>query len=185
MNRLIRHRGPDDEGFAFFKASRQVEIYAGEDTPDDVLSSAIDYAPKIQLDKSAPAEFKLAFTHRRLSILDLSANGHQPMPSADKRYWLVFNGEIYNHIELRMELQELGHKFRTHSDTEVILAAYAEWGKRSFERLRGMFAFLIYDLHEESLIAVRDRFGIKPLYYRISESGIAFASEIKQFTALP
>src|SRR4028118_594413 len=103
--------------------------------------------------------------HRRLSIIDTSEAGHQPMQYADGRYSVTFNGEIYNYRELRRELEGLDHRFRTDCDTEVLLAAYAEWGAASLARLNGMFAFALWDAHAQELILARDRLGIKPLYY--------------------
>ena len=123
--------------------------------------------------------------HRRLAIIDTSDAAKQPMSYAKERFWLVYNGEIYNHIELRTELEMLGHNFATRSDSEVILAAYSQWGEQCVERFVGMFAFVIYEPQAGRLFAVRDRFGIKPLYYINQRQGIAFASEIKQFMGLP
>ncbi len=185
MTDLIRHRGPDDEGFVLFQElSTMPRICGGQDTPDDAYQAGIAYAPKEKLSSLGDYPVTLALGHRRLSIVDLSPLGHQPMSSADGRYWIVFNGEVYNHIELRTELEALGHSFVSHSDTEVIIAAYREWGKGCLSHFNGMFAFLIYDREQCRLFAARDRFGVKPLYYRISDNGIAFASEIKQFTVL-
>ena len=117
--------------------------------------------------------------HTRLSIIDLSS-GDQPMQSADSRLWIVFNGEIYNYRALREELTRLGHAFRTQSDTEVVLAAYAAWGARCLDRFRGMYAFVIWDAQSRVLFAARDPFGEKPLYYSITDDGaLLFASEIK------
>lgn len=122
--------------------------------------------------------------HRRLAIVDLSDAGCQPMHYLD-RYVISYNGEIYNHIELRAELEMLGHSFLSHTDTEVILAAYAQWGVECLDHFNGMWAFLLYDKEERVLFVARDRFGVKPLYYWINPGGaIAFASEIKQFTVL-
>ena len=117
--------------------------------------------------------------HRRLSIIDLSPAGHQPMPNHDGTAWLTFNGEIYNYIELRDELRELGRKCVTASDTEVLLAAYDEWGVEMLDRLNGMFAFAIWDNASSTLLLVRDRFGVKPLYYTSAGGRFRFASEIK------
>jgi asparagine synthase (glutamine-hydrolysing) len=116
--------------------------------------------------------------HTRLSIIDL-AGGKQPMASADERYIIVFNGEIYNFPELRSTLQGLGHQFRTNSDTEALLAGYRQWGSDCLTRLRGMFAFAIYDRSADTLFLARDRTGIKPLYYHSGPNGVAFASELK------
>ncbi len=114
----------------------------------------------------------------RLSILDLSPAGHQPMVSKDGRFVIVFNGEIYNYIELREELIALGHTFSTRTDTEVLLAAYRQWGEECMHRFNGMWAFMIYDQQEKSLFAARDRFGVKPFYYHLDEQEFIFASEI-------
>ena len=117
--------------------------------------------------------------HRRLSILDLSALGHQPMQSPCGRYWVVYNGEIYNFREIRRELEQLQHRFRSDSDTEVILVAYAQWGLAAVSRFRGMFAFALWDEPAKRLHLCRDRFGVKPLYYARSQQLLAFASEPK------
>ncbi|HEX8722543.1 MAG TPA: hypothetical protein VF736_18145, partial [Pyrinomonadaceae bacterium] len=103
--------------------------------------------------------------HRRLAIIDTSSAGHQPMLSADGRFSVTFNGEIYNYRELRAQLEKLNHRFRTDCDTEVLLAAYAEWGTGALARLNGMFTFALWDAQEQELIVARDRLGIKPLYY--------------------
>jgi asparagine synthase (glutamine-hydrolysing) len=117
--------------------------------------------------------------HRRLSIIDLSADGHQPMFSADKRFSIVFNGEIYNYIELREELKGLGATFRTKTDTEVILIGYQYWGEDCLHKFNGMWSFCIYDQEKQLLFLARDRFGVKPLYYAEREGQLFFSSEIK------
>src|SRR5712691_2738214 len=118
--------------------------------------------------------------HCRLAIIDTSHAGHQPMSDPSGRYWITYNGEIYNYIELAEELKKLGHAFRGHSDTEVLLAAYVQWGSDCLERLRGMFAFAIWDNHEGRLFAARDRLGIKPFHYYVSgDQLLAFSSELK------
>lgn len=114
----------------------------------------------------------------RLSILDLSPAGHQPMLSSDGRYVLIFNGEIFNYIELKNELENLGHSFKTSTDTEVLLAAYIQWGQECLHKFNGMWAFAIYDRKTKNIFASRDRYGIKPFYYYLSDSLFAFASEI-------
>ncbi len=126
----------------------------------------------------------LGMGQRRLSILDLSEAGKQPMSYADGRYWITYNGEIFNFIEVREELQALGHTFNSDSDTEVILAAYAQWGKDCLDKLNGMWAFAIWDEIEKTLFLARDRFGIKPLYYSFSDQFFAFASETIAFKYL-
>lgn len=120
---------------------------------------------------------------RRLSILDLSQAGHQPMVSEDGQLILVFNGEIFNYLELRGELERLGHRFRSSGDSEVLLAAYRQWGRGCLSRLNGMWAFVIYDRRERRLFGSRDRFGVKPLFYYRGEQTILFASEIKAIRA--
>ena len=117
--------------------------------------------------------------HRRLAIIDLSKDGHQPFESDDHRFQIVYNGEIYNYIELRDELRQLGWQFRTKTDTEVLLKAYQQYGKACLFKFNGMFAFAIYDTEKQSLFLARDRIGIKPLYYTIIGSKLHFASEIK------
>src|SRR5206468_2401327 len=120
--------------------------------------------------------------HRRLAIVDV-AGGHQPMANEDGTVWIVFNGEIYNHAELRPELQARGHRFRTLSDTEAIVHAYEEWGDDCVHRFRGMFAFAIWDAPRRRLLLARDRLGIKPLYWCRTGDTLLFGSEIKAILA--
>src|SRR5262245_42250431 len=121
-----------------------------------------------------------ALGHCRLAIIDLSDAGHQPMRDPSGRYCLTYNGEIYNYVELANELRALGHRFRSYSDTEVLLTAYRQWGEACLRRLRGMFAFAIWDEQEQQLFAARDRLGIKPFHYWTNgREKLAFASEIK------
>jgi asparagine synthase (glutamine-hydrolysing) len=117
--------------------------------------------------------------HRRLSIIDLSPAGHQPMPNDDGSVWIVFNGEIYNFLELRRELEQKGVRFRSNSDTEVLLKLYEAHGPECVRRLHGMFAFAIWDTRRRRLFVARDRLGVKPLYYRLDADGMVFASELK------
>jgi asparagine synthase (glutamine-hydrolysing) len=121
---------------------------------------------------------QIAMSHRRLSIVDLSNAGAQPMHYMN-RYIIVFNGEIYNYIELRDELIQLGYKFQSKTDTEVIMASFAQWGKDCIKRFNGMWAFAIYDREDQKVFISRDRFGIKPLYYYKDENILVFSSEIK------
>ena len=123
--------------------------------------------------------------HKRLSILDLSPRGHQPMADPSQRYWIVFNGEIYNYRELRGQLRGHGCVFESDCDTEVILRAYEVWGEDCLDRFNGMFAFAIWDDREKTLFAARDRLGVKPFYYVNWADGLAFASEIKGLLQLP
>ena len=165
MNDLSAHRGPDSRGMVVFCDSK---------------------AEKDVFEVSAERTGRLALGHTRLAIVDLSPLGHQPMESSDGRYWIAYNGEIYNHDELRQELLALGDRFRSHTDTEVILAAYARWGSACLERFNGMFALILIDCMAKRVLIARDRFGVKPLYYWRSPDGIlALASEIKQFSVLP
>jgi asparagine synthase (glutamine-hydrolysing) len=151
----LAHRGPDDWGIERISAP-----HGGHD----------------------PAVW---FGFRRLSILDLSPRGHQPMTDATGRLWLVFNGEIYNFRELRRELEGRGHRFASETDSEVILYAYREWGVGALDRLVGMFAFGLWDGERRQLLLARDRLGIKPLYFHHAPGRIAFASETKALLALP
>src|SRR5918996_596517 len=121
---------------------------------------------------------RAALGHRRLSIVDLAA-GHQPLANEDESIWIVFNGEIYNHGEVRPELERAGHRYRTRADTETIVHAYEEWGDACVERLRGMFAFAIWDAPRRRLLLARDRLGVKPLYWAEVNGRLLFGSEIK------
>ena len=173
----IRHRGPDDEGYLLVDTqSGRTRSCGGPDT-DYRLS-----LPDLSQHKSD--YFDLAFGFRRLAILDLSPGGHQPMSSHDGRFWIIFNGEIYNYRELRDELSTHGHRFQTTSDTEVILAAYQQWGESCVEHFNGMFALAIWDSTTRSIFVARDRFGEKPFYYvYIPQRLFAFASEMKALWA--
>src|SRR5256885_7484280 len=119
---------------------------------------------------------------RRLSIIDL-ATGHQPISNEDGTVWIVFNGEIYNHLEVRQQLQARGHRYTTNSDTETIVHAYEEYGRDCVHHLRGMFAFAIWDTRLRRLFIARDRLGIKPLYYRVTPENFLFGSEVKAILA--
>src|SRR5450432_1540030 len=126
----------------------------------------------------------IGFAHRRLSIIDLSDHGKQPMHYADKRYTITFNGEIYNYVELKRSLIDKGYKFVSDSDTEVLLALYAEKKEKCLSDLDGMFAFAIWDDREKELFLARDRFGEKPLYYAFINGAFCFASEMKALFAI-
>lgn len=128
---------------------------------------------------------RVALGHRRLSIVDLSPAGHNPMPNEDESVWITFNGEIYNHSALRSELEAKGHVYRSHTDTETILHLYEEEGERCVERLQGMFGFAIWDSRKRQLFLARDRLGIKPLYYAEPPGGFVFGSEIKALLKHP
>lgn len=126
----------------------------------------------------------IGFGFVRLSIIDLSPAGHQPMFSHDERYVIIFNGEIFNYVELREELIAKGHQFRTKTDTEVLITSYVEWGEDMLHRLNGMWTFVIYDRKEKTVFGSRDRYGIKPLYYAIDGNRLIFASEIPSILAV-
>src|SRR5262245_960285 len=125
----------------------------------------------------------LALGHRRLSILDLSPRGRQPMSNEDQSLWISFNGEIYNYRELRDLLGSFRHRFKSETDTETILHLYEDYGVEAFKRLNGMFAFALYDAARERLLLVRDQLGIKPLYYTEANGKLIFGSEIKAILA--
>lgn len=128
---------------------------------------------------------RIGLGHRRLSIIDLSAAGHEPMSDPTGRIWLTYNGEIYNFKDLRRELEALGHRFKSNTDAEVIIFAYLEWGRECLTRFNGMFAFAVWDARDDSLFLARDRLGIKPMYYADTPAGFAFASEIKALLEIP
>ena len=162
MAQALAHRGPDGRGFAICSKGGQIATVA---TPADAAS--------------IPGPWVAGFAHTRLSIIDLSHASDQPMLDPESRCALVYNGEVYNYVELRRALVELGHRFRTTGDTEVVLRSYIEWGDRCVERFVGMWAFAILDLSRNVLFLSRDRFGIKPLYYWARNGTFCFASEIK------
>ena len=180
MSRLMRERGPDDEGLVLIDGiGGQTFTHGGADTPADVFRSGLPWAPAVARGDQALARFDLGLVHRRLSIVDLKPTGHQPMCDASGRCWIVYNGEIYNHVELRAELEAAEHRFTGGSDTEVILAAYLAWGERCLERFNGMFAFALWDGARRRLFCARDRLGVKPFYYQFDGESFAFASEAR------
>ena len=128
---------------------------------------------------------RIGLGHRRLSVLDLSSQGHQPMSAQDGAVWTVYNGEIYNFKEIREELRSKGHTFKSNSDTEVVLKSYLEWGMDCLNRFIGMFAIAIWDKRSETLYLVRDRLGVKPLYYYYKDKRLLFGSELKALMAHP
>ena len=154
---LMKNRGPDGKGGVIFN-NDQASYFKN-----------LSEMPKISC--------HTIFTHRRLSIIDLSQNASQPMHDKTKRFWITYNGEIYNYKEIRKELISHGSSFKTKSDTEVILEAWSKWGPACLEKFVGMFAFSIYDMKDKKIFLVRDRVGIKPLYYVHNSNGLAFASE--------
>lgn len=170
MTDIVSYRGPDGRGYVF------IDVKAGS------LGECIynrQAAPVLQ----RPS---LGLGARRLAILDLSENGLQPMQIGGGDYWITYNGEIYNYLEIRSELEKQGERFRTHTDTEVILRAYRVWGEECVRRFNGMWAFAIWDRKQRKLFCSRDRFGVKPFYYFIRDSSqLIFASEIKQLLCCP
>lgn len=190
MTRQLRHRGPDDEGFllwnphdAGFGPPRRL---GGADTPAAAWTTPTPWQPQARVEDQPALAAPLAMGHRRLAIVDLSPWGHQPMSRAGR--WVgVYNGEIYNHLELRRELEAQGESFQTHSDTEVLLAAVAAWGpKEALSRCNGMWAFVLLDTQRRTLLIARDRFGVKPLYvWRDGRGSLLLASEIKALLPHP
>ena len=133
------------------------------------------------LEFSSESKYNIAFGHRRLSIIDLDASSNQPMFYNSKEYWIVYNGEVYNYKQIKKELLDLGYKFDTNSDTEVVLKSYVEWGVKAIDKFIGMFAFSVFDKKKERLFLFRDRAGVKPLFYYQKAELFLFASEIKSF----
>ncbi|HTR97947.1 MAG TPA: asparagine synthase (glutamine-hydrolyzing) [Candidatus Acidoferrales bacterium] len=178
LARLLRHRGPDDEGLALFDArSGAWRTHGGPDTPADVFAAPLGYAPGRSGGDARDAVWSVALLHRRLSIVDLKPSGHQPMCDRDGRTWITYNGEVYNFPELRDELRALGHAFASTSDTEVILAAYREWGEDCLAHFNGMFGLALWDAARRVLFCARDRLGVKPFYWQWDGRTFAFASE--------
>lgn len=183
MTDAIRHRGPDGEGFLFYNGESVITAF-GNETPEQVMHSSFNYSPKTNL-KDISGNYLFAFGHRRLSIIDVTAAGHQPMCNKEENIWLVFNGEIYNYIELREELRQKGFSFLTNTDTEVVIAAYVHWGEDCVKHFNGMWAFVIFDKEKNSLFCSRDRFGVKPFYFYRDNHVFAFASEQKALVKQP
>lgn len=174
MNRAIAHRGPDDEGFVFFHEN-ETSAYISSDS----CATLTGAMPTIE--DNLNQEYVGGIAHRRLSIIDLSANGHQPMQNASKQLHLSFNGEIYNYKELRSQLKSAGYNFTTDTDTEVVLHAYDYFGKSCVEHFNGMFSFILVDLKQHIWFCARDRAGVKPFYYANTNEFFAVCSEYKGF----
>ena len=166
MAAALAHRGPDGEGLVFFLGDgAPIRTGAGRPRPA-ALQGAI-----------------AALAHRRLNIIDLSERASQPMAADEGRCWITYNGELYNYLELRAELESAGQTFHSQSDTEVVLRAYLEWGADCLARFNGMFAFAVWDSRRRRLFCARDRLGIKPFYYRLHRGLLLFASEPKAILA--
>jgi asparagine synthase (glutamine-hydrolysing) len=165
MLKVQKHRGPDDSGIHAFSLGSGASLECGTEAPEPVDS-----------------RFEGILGFNRLSILDLSINGHQPMASPDQKVLLMLNGEIYNAFDLKPELEEWGYRFKSTSDTEVVLALYLKYGfEEMLSRLNGMFAIVVVDLGKQRIYVTRDRFGIKPMYYLWTRDTFAFSSELKSF----
>lgn len=164
-------------GIVHFEREREVKRHTLENMTNIMVHRGPD-------DKGFYVKDHVGFGHRRLSIIDLS-EGHQPMSNENSTVWIVFNGEIYNYLELRSYLIERGHQFKTKSDTETIIHAYEEFGEQCVEKLRGMFAFAIWDENRQQIFAARDRIGKKPFYYTMVDQSFIFGSEIKSILQYP
>ena len=177
MNDLIKHRGPDDEGYVLINTENGSASHAwGNDTAEEIRRET-----PFLLDAE---DYNLGIGFRRLSILDLSAKGHQPMSDDSGEIHIVFNGEIYNYVEIRDELLRKGYSIKSNTDTEVIIYSYKEWGEKCVERFNGMWSFAIWDNRVKKLFCSRDRFGIKPFYYFESDNKFVFGSEIKSVISI-
>lgn len=171
---VMRHRGPDDEGYVAVSAEI-FKSYRGKET-----IKSLESLPEI----GELVNANLLLAHRRLSIIDLTADGHQPLVEKSGDYIISFNGEIYNYLELRQELTNLGIEFQTKTDTEVIIKSWIVWGHNCFSKFNGMWAIAIWNNITKKLTLSRDRFGVKPLYITKSDGCIYFASEIKSLLSL-
>ena len=179
---VIAHRGPDDAGYLVWQTGTRHSL--GQDFTDTQFQDICPLLPVIDSPSGGnrlhSEKWDLFFGHRRLSIIDLSPRGHQPMCDSSRKIWLIYNGEIYNFREIRKELKGLGYHFSSSSDTEVIIYAYREWGTDCIHRFNGMFALALYDSRNQKIWLARDRYGIKPLYYTLTNEGtFLFGSEIK------
>ena len=167
-NDSISYRGPDDSGYLTIDTQGVVQEHNDDSIRGATQGSTVSGA--------------LGF--RRLAIIDLTQAGHQPMSDKTRRFWIVFNGEVYNYLELRSELQSQGLQFSSDSDTEVILSAYLHWGAECLDRFNGMWSFCILDAQEQTLFCARDRFGIKPFNFYLDDSRFIFGSEVKQVVTI-
>ncbi|MEW6614140.1 MAG: asparagine synthase (glutamine-hydrolyzing) [Thermodesulfobacteriota bacterium] len=173
MTSVLKHRGPDDSGMVFLSSSTSREPLI------------VNYTDSEKKSRTTNNDYNIGLGHQRLSIIDLSPSGHQPMSNEDGRIWITYNGEIYNFKVLKSELEAQGHRFKSNSDTEVIIHLYEEKGIDGIHKLNGMFAFALWDGNNERLFLVRDRLGIKPLVYYNDKRKILFASEIKSILEDP
>jgi asparagine synthase (glutamine-hydrolysing) len=178
MTGLVCHRGPDDEGYVLVdRVTGELSSYCGKDSTPET-KALYPFLPD-------EGHGSLGLGFRRLTILELSQAGHQPMVEEDLGLCLTFNGEIYNYLELMEELKSAGYFFRGHSDAEVILKAYDHWGEDCLRRFTGMWAFALWDQRRQRLFASRDRYGIKPFYYAATAEALYWGSELKQLLLTP
>ena len=182
----ISHRGPNDAGFLYYhtgsRHEKNISFYQNltEEKFRDVETSLLTIESSKSQRELNQHDYDLFMGHRRLSILDISSAGHQPMSDLSNNIWISYNGEIYNFRELREDLKKLGHHFKSGTDTEVIIYAYIEWGIECVKKFNGMFAFSLYDNYQKKFYLCRDRYGIKPLYYHVTkDKTLVYASEIK------
>ena len=178
MLQALKHRGPDDAGYVLSSIEQQsIESFHDEDSVAEIKATY----PSIPYD----SQYQVGMGFRRLAIFDTSVLGHQPMLNHDRSIALTFNGAIYNFEELRIELQQAGYTFKSKSDTEVVLYAYQYWGIHFIQKLNGMFAIALLDKRNNSMYLIRDRFGIKPLYYSQQNNALYWSSEIKALLKVP
>ena len=181
---VVAHRGPDDAGYVIFSMDNRPKAgnFWFELTDNDFKHKNVHLAPiesdyaRMEIEDN---RWHLALGHRRLAIIDLTPKAHQPMSDRGKGIWITYNGEVYNFKDLRAELEKAGYTFFSNSDTEVIINCYKQWGIDCINRFNGMFAFALWDNEKNKLFLVRDRYGIKPLYYYLKNGTLIFASEIK------
>lgn len=179
MCEVMKHRGPDDEGYVFFHVSRDTARGEGYWQERGKEMPAVNNEKEWRELCNGNGDYNLALGHRRLAVIDLTQAGHQPMSNRTNGIWITYNGEIYNFKELRSELIGRGHYFFSRTDTEVIIHLYEEYGEEAINLLNGVFAFALWDGRENKLILARDRYGARPLYYLIQNQLLVFASEVK------
>jgi asparagine synthase (glutamine-hydrolysing) len=180
----MAHRGPDDEGYVYFQVMDEPYKQEGYWVERGADMPAISDSRVWRELFGGNGDFNLALGHRRLAVIDLSENGHQPMSNRANGIWVTYNGEIYNYRELRAELQQQGHHFFSQSDTEVLIHLYESYGVDALKHLNGIFSFALWDGRNNRLLLARDRYGAKPLYYAIRDGLLVFASEVKALLEL-
>jgi len=177
MSKSMQNRGPDDEGFLLVNDT--TTAYYGDKSNKEKTLHNLNYTPYYHINTAQNIKSNIAFGFKRLSIVDLSTNAHQPMCDSSKNFWIIYNGEIYNYKEIRKELISLNYTFHSDSDTEVVLKSYIQWGEKALQKFNGMFAFAIFDKQANEIFMARDRIGIKPLYYFTNNERFVFGSTIK------